>query len=1407
MEILRQPTEPNILALLVGKNETECIRKESSNYRNRDCCYIAAMHVLLSKLGLWEECNIGILRKGDKIDRSKICIFHISSADLTYDGQRSGVQLFKQIDQCLTDERKPLDETHWEQDGKGVCLMLFSQDSQEPDSHDIIRLAEQFATNLILHIYENPNCLKLKFYFFRERFGFEYSEAAANGYRYLLQQLALKPEKLLGNLEVVPDKLCKHIQNDFCQGKNAYIGEESISQIFHHVVEKYKDKVAVGECADLHMLEERIVNSSFPQKDYESCCFEKNQYIISKPLKINCEYYIVKSPDNNILLINNVCAWLLEIFKAGYPLGEILRDLTLRSQIVIAEIHPEEPQMIQYPTGMEKDGITVSCLDELLLVIRILINNNLISLCGFKKPGIRKEVTIFNKKQPDFHYQSVEDMVCYQTIKKCDILLLGDKPGFGTVGLLYLASYLNRNGISAQCRIYDNNWNAETLKKNTIELLRATKPKYVGISMKWFPHIARCLEICRFIKEENPQIKTIIGGDTASVFHDKLIEEQNIDFIIRGDGEYPILMICRREATPVNCTWKKDGIVHKSAMQYHKDKSNEQEIYLSDLDRCLIDPLSLAFNPFYIHTHKICAMNCFYCGGRKEITEQTFQSGYTEWRDPVQVRNDINVVKDKVSVFMFEFGYKPRRLLEYCREIWEDFNLTDHYAAIYSISIPDEKLLKLASHTFRYVRWNLDICSLSETHRKKLKDKFSIKPLPSDQEILDFLQIAEAYPNIGIEINTIARLPLYDREDAISSEKFLEHIVIKYRNICQFTWGGYYQEPGTEAVINYRELGMVTGKNDYAMYKRLSYKNYVSQSYYPVLSDYNFPYIFYEDNRKNIWISEHCKKMDQIYRQARKSNRKRIVEYHTITYGQLDYDSDRLAAGIQRRYGKVPAVIIRVENKINLSVAIMAAIKCGIPYLPVDMEYPRKRLMDFSKVIDGALLLSDGWNSNDLEIRVFHENIHDLMTDDQEFNMIQTSPDDGIYYMLTSGTTGSAKGVLVRQKGIINYIRWRNKAYVMQENDITLQLLSESFDGFYSNFFSSVFAGGKLLFLRLGFRKDMRLASDVIHELGVTAMSLVPSIFDNMLEFAKSFTNLRFVVFGGEKVAPELLERLPEGAEKVKFINEYGMTESSITTSAVIGIVKSCPNKIGYPIDNTFLYIMNDDLNIMPCLVPGEIYVAGIGLTDGYIGQKELSHQKFMNNPYNKKERLYKTGDIGRLLPDGSFEFLKRKDSQMNLQGHRLEAGEIESLLKAHDKIKDAKVKQEGSKLIAHVFATQQLDIPKLKAELRNFMPEYMIPAQIYLEKEGDQCNCAELGNSAAFEQTASDIADLWEQVLETQDIDRNAHFFDIGGDSMSLLKIYAKLEKRYPGLVMLPDLFSYTTINELADYINEKLD
>ncbi|HLP59694.1 MAG TPA: amino acid adenylation domain-containing protein [Candidatus Deferrimicrobium sp.] len=549
-----------------------------------------------------------------------------------------------------------------------------------------------------------------------------------------------------------------------------------------------------------------------------------------------------------------------------------------------------------------------------------------------------------------------------------------------------------------------------------------------------------------------------------------------------------------------------------------------------------------------------------------------------------------------------------------------------------------------------------------------------------------------------------------------------------------------------------------------------------------------------------------------------------------LTYRQLNGQSGRLA-GFLIEKGVQPDTIVGImmERSVEMAVGIMGILKSGGAYLPIDPEYPRERI-DYMLKDSGAAFVLNFENLN--------------------FNSLIGRPSRGLsnlssanlaYIIYTSGTTGRPKGVMIDHGSIFNTIYWRMQEYKMKAGDRSLQLFSFAFDGFLTSFFTPVVSGAMVVQLRNEEVKDVAHIKETILTMGITHFICVPSLYRFLVEIsaAKEWPGLKTVILAGEQVHPDIIEKSKRMHPLLEICNEYGPTEGSVVASFYRDTRPDDVISIGRPISNAGIYILDRNENLVPIGVPGELVIFGKGLARGYLNNPGLTSEKFgpqitLITQINLRAAggiLYRTGDLACWLPDGNIEFLGRIDNQVKIRGFRIEIGEIESQLQAYPGIKDAVVAAkeggDGQYLCAYVTAKngdkKEPDILSraLREHLSNRLPHYMVPGDFVLLEEIPLTASGKVdrkalsilkashpGTGSTFVAPGTDmeklVAGVWKEILQVDTIGIHANFFEIGGNSLNILKMQRKLKEILGQDIPVIKLFKYPTIHSLAKYYLE---
>lgn len=566
-----------------------------------------------------------------------------------------------------------------------------------------------------------------------------------------------------------------------------------------------------------------------------------------------------------------------------------------------------------------------------------------------------------------------------------------------------------------------------------------------------------------------------------------------------------------------------------------------------------------------------------------------------------------------------------------------------------------------------------------------------------------------------------------------------------------------------------------------------------------------------------------------------------------LTYRDLNAQANQLARQLQDM-NVVPETLVGicVERSLAMVVGILAILKAGGACVPLEPGYPRERLLFMLKDAKTAVILTQEHLCESLSLSAvpvlsLDSNWSQIARQSSHNLSVQIQADSLAYVIYTSGSTGQPKGVMIEHRSLLSHINTIVAEYQFTAKDRVLQFASICFDVAFEQIFSALCVGARLLIRGNDIWSQEQFDQQLIsHHL--TVADLPPAYFhlliEKWLDKPPSFlSQLRLILIGGEKIRPELLrlwQQLP--APKPQLINAYGPTETTITVThfdlssyQLEDLSQNLP--IGKVFSDRQAYIL--DKNLQPVVTgdSGELYIGGIGVARGYLNQPDLTAERFITHPFIN-ERLYKTGDMTRWLPDGNIEFIGRVDHQVKIRGFRIEMGEIEVLLDSHPSVQAAvmNIYQEKSQeqlLVAYIVrsqkcATEELTTQDLRDYLKKQLPDYMIPsAFIILDSLPLTANgkidrqalpapdreALGLAKTLAPYETETEIklVAIWRMVLDANEIGIHDNFFALGGDSLKAVSVINQLQKQFKHDFLVLDLFQRPTVAELAAYIASK--
>ncbi len=557
-----------------------------------------------------------------------------------------------------------------------------------------------------------------------------------------------------------------------------------------------------------------------------------------------------------------------------------------------------------------------------------------------------------------------------------------------------------------------------------------------------------------------------------------------------------------------------------------------------------------------------------------------------------------------------------------------------------------------------------------------------------------------------------------------------------------------------------------------------------------------------------------------------------VFKNKTLSYGELNAQSNRLANyliefGVKRG----DFVGIYLERSIETIVGILAILKCGAAYVPLETAYPRERLALMLEETNAKIVLTRrslrGKFTADKTVCL--DEIGAEISNRSSLNPnVKIDDEDVAYAIFTSGSTGQPKGVIVPHRAVLRLVK--NADYAdLNERETILQLAPTSFDASVFEIFGALLNGGTLVLPESENPSTIEIGETLRRE-KITTLWLTAGLFRVMAEEnTEDLSGLRQLLAGGDVLSVSHVGKVLRHNPELRLINGYGPTEN--TTFTCCHQILEAPASgesvpIGKAINGTQIYILDRSFKRVPVGAVGEIYASGAGLAHGYLNQPDLMAEKFVPNPFSEGgERLYRTGDIARFLTNGAVEFLGRRDRQVKIRGYRIEAGEIECVLLAHQLIKQAIVQalkdKNGEKFLAAYYVAEN-ENPLNQNELREFLhsrlPEYMIPAafislnEIPLTANG-KINYAALPTPTKFGEpknvikprtdTEKTLAKIWTEVLEEPSFGIEDNFFALGGHSLKAMQIVVRIRDTFGLELSLKTVFESPTIEKLAEKID----
>ena len=556
-----------------------------------------------------------------------------------------------------------------------------------------------------------------------------------------------------------------------------------------------------------------------------------------------------------------------------------------------------------------------------------------------------------------------------------------------------------------------------------------------------------------------------------------------------------------------------------------------------------------------------------------------------------------------------------------------------------------------------------------------------------------------------------------------------------------------------------------------------------------------------------------------------------VFENQKLTYKELNEKANSLAHYLRetKRIERNNIVGIMVNRSLEMIISILAVLKSGACYIPIDPEYPQERIEYMLKDSKSKLLLTfknldqklNFTNKIFVELSnsIYNGNIYNL----ENINM----PVDLSYVIYTSGSTGKPKGVMLTHKNIVNFIYSIMEKIKLPPDSTIVSITTISFDIFVLESLLPLLNGMEIIIATEEAQTDGKIFNNLCINNNVNIIQTTPSRLetflydDNNIDFIKK---VKYLLIGGEPFPENLLKKL-HCIYDGKIYNMYGPTETSVWSS-VEDLSNDTSINIGRPIGNTQMYILDKNKLPVPTNVSGELFISGDGLAKGYLNNNDLTNKTFVTNPFVTNTKMYKTGDLCKFLPDGKIKYLQRVDNQIKIRGLRIELEEIENKILSYPNIKKVCVIKQTINnrdfISAYYTSSKRINISEIRNYLSAFLPKYMVPSYFTVLSDFPYTPNGKIDkkslplpkeilssdNTKEYSAPKTDLekkfVNVWESILNIKPIGITDNFFELGGDSMLAMNLNIEL-KKITDSISYADIFKYPTINELIKKTKSK--
>ncbi|MBL3658752.1 non-ribosomal peptide synthetase/type I polyketide synthase [Fulvivirga sediminis] len=603
-----------------------------------------------------------------------------------------------------------------------------------------------------------------------------------------------------------------------------------------------------------------------------------------------------------------------------------------------------------------------------------------------------------------------------------------------------------------------------------------------------------------------------------------------------------------------------------------------------------------------------------------------------------------------------------------------------------------------------------------------------------------------------------------------------------------------------------------------------------------LVDEYEYKRVVNDFNQTEKLYPENITILDLFEKQVAETPNANAVHHEdrVLTYRELNGRANTLALLLSEKYVIKSGDIIPVvmSRGIDFLISVIAIWKLKAAPAPLSIYWPEARIKNAIDKLNAPVSLVNNVGIDESGLAIgeeFHIVEAHLLQETTANFTDKPNPKLPIYVFHTSGTTGMPKAVVVPHEGVYNRLMWMNDHFGKASAQSVLRTTKHIFDSAIWQLLWPLINGGQTVIPSEERVFDLKYFSDLIEEYGITMTDLVPSLFNEMVRQMRmgkaSFDpfDLRDIVIGGEAITAETTNFFIQKYPGIKITNLYGPTEASIgcVYYPVEGEKEIIP--IGTPISNTKIYILDQNKQVVPVGVPGEMYISGVCLAIGYFGDKMITDAKFVPNILDAQPgKMYKTGDLAKWLPDGNISFLGRIDDQVKIRGYRIELGEIESILNKLNGVSESVVvvhdNDHGNKiLVAYLAASELYDETKAKEYLKSQLPNYMIPSKLIMVDKlpvsaSGKVDKAKLPKpdfrqerKAPANDVENKLVHIWSDLLgiSNEELSVDANFFEMGGHSLMAIRVVSAVKEVFDVPLTVKSIFDHPTIEELAGYID----